>query len=304
MRFKIFLLIFCCTFFYESRACDICGCSNGNAFFGILPQSHRGFLGLRYRYSNFDSHLNSQLLKTKESFHTTELWGRFYPLKKVQILAFVPYNFNAQTQILPNITNTIQGLGDITILGHYNVLNTFWDSTAHQVNHNLMLGLGVKAPTGKFKYDQNSVEEVANPNFQLGTGSTDFLVNAIYTVRYDQWGLNTDITYKINTENSNQYRYGNKLTTALTAFYAKGFGQGNTLMPNAGVYWEYAQNDHDKGIINKDTGGYWASANIGCEAFFKKFSFGVTHQMPFAQELSRGELKANARTTAHITFMF
>ncbi|MDP1051393.1 hypothetical protein, partial [Klebsiella quasipneumoniae] len=85
------------------------------------------------------------------------------------------------------------------------------------------------APTGRFKYDLNSSEEVANPNFQLGTGSTDFLLNAIYTVRYNQWGLNTDLTYKINTKNSNQYQYGNKLTTALTAFYTKDVGKGNTL---------------------------------------------------------------------------
>ncbi len=287
-----------------SFACDICGCSNGNSFFGILHQSHRSFLGVRYRYANYDSHLNSLLLKTQESFHTTELWGRFYPLKKVQILAFLPYSFNSQTIKNTGQTTSIQGLGDATILAHYNILNTFWDSTTHVVNHNIMLGIGTKLPLGHYRYDQNSTEEVANPNFQLGTGSVDILLNAIYTIRYDSWGLNTDLTYKINSQNSNNYKFGNKISSSVSLFYTKTLSNSVTVMPNAGVYFENAVMDKDHGVSNSNTGGYLATANVGLETFFKKFSIGITHQSPFAQELSKNELRANARTNVHLTFLF
>lgn len=77
----------------QLQACDLCGCANGGSFFGILPQSHRQFVGLRYRYSSYESHLNSVNLRTKEVFQSTELWGRFYPLKRMQVIAFLPFNF-------------------------------------------------------------------------------------------------------------------------------------------------------------------------------------------------------------------
>ncbi|MFC0181773.1 hypothetical protein [Pseudarcicella hirudinis] len=299
-KFILFMLLLCNL---DTFACDLCGCANGGSFFGILPQSHRGFMGIRYRYSSFDSHLNSQLLQTREVFQSTELWGRFYPFKKTQVLAFLPYNFNAQTLVKANQTTKIQGLGDASLIMHYNVFNTFWDSTAHKIDQNLLIGGGIKLPTGRYLYDPASTAEVDNPNFQLGTGSTDFILNAIYTIRYRNWGLNTDLTYKINTENSNNYRFGNRVTTSASAFYTYKTG-GITLMPNSGMYFEHSDSDQSAGVVNNRTGGYVGMATLGMESFFDKFSIGINHQQPVFQELSKGELQANARTTIHLTYLF
>ncbi len=284
-------------------ACDICGCSNGGAYFGIMPQVGRPFAGVRYRLSSYESHLNSQYLRTKETFRATEVWARFYPVRRVQILAFAPYYFNQQQEVNSGTVRNLHGLGDITALANYNVFNTFWDSVrVHRVNHSLLLGAGAKLPTGRFRYDQTDLSEVNNPNFQLGTGSVDALVSALYSMRVGSWGWNTDLTYKLNTTNAQQYRFGNRLTANSLFFYTKELA-AITLMPNAGVYAEVAAQDHRNGVRNNQTGGYVTMANLGLELYTKRFSIGATYQHPLAQQLAGGELKARSRATVHITLM-
>ncbi|MGF7215298.1 hypothetical protein GGR92_001438 [Spirosoma lacussanchae] len=285
-------------------ACDLCGCSNSGSFFGILPQGHRGFAGVRYRYGSYNSHLTSLNLSSRETFRTTELWGRFYPLKRVQVLAFVPYQFNEQTLLKTGQTIPLRGLGDVSALVQYNLLNTFMDNDKNYlVNHNLLVGGGVKLPTGRYQYDENSLTEVANANFQLGTGSTDWMASAIYTARYKNWGANADVTYRLTGTNSMGYEFGNRLTTSLSLFYLAG-GDNRSIMPNVGLFVEQAGHDTSKGIVNKQTGGYATHLSLGTEVYLKKVSIGVSYRHPVAQNLSEGELRANDQLSTHVTFLF
>lgn len=282
-------------------ACDICGCGAGSSFVGLLPQAGRGFVGVRYRTRAYDSHLNSLLLKTRETYQTAELWARIYPAKRVQVLAFLPLNVNRQQTA--NGTFTRRGLGDATVLAHYNLLNTALDTVRRNVDHNLLLGGGVKLPTGPYRYDLADASEVANPNFQLGTGSTDALFNAIYTLRYRQWGWTTDLTYRLTTRNPNGYRFGHRQTAATTAFFLKK-GEKATLMPNAGLLLENAARDVDRGKPNGNTGGYTAFASAGVETYFGRFTAGVNGQLPVAQRLAAGQIRADGRAMAHVTLLF
>ena len=285
-------------------ACDLCGCSNGGSFFGILPQGHRGFLGIRYRYNTFNSHLGSLNLSSREQFRTAELWGRFYPARRVQVMAFVPYQFSQQTLLKTGQITPLQGLSDATVLAHYNLINTFMDdSIVHTINHNLLVGGGVKLPTGRFRYDENSLLDVANPNFQLGTGSTDWIGNLIYTARYKNWGMNADMSYRMTTTNPNGYRFGNRLNSSASLFYLTSLGS-RSIMPNAGVFVEQAGHDIRDGVMNKQTGGYAAYLNLGTEVYLDKLSLGVSYRRPVSQYLSEGELQANAQLTTHVTFLF
>lgn len=298
------LLIFSFLFLQTTAwACDICGCANGGAYFGIMPQIGRPFVGLRYRMSAYDSHLNSKLLRTKENFVATELWARLYPVKRVQVMAFVPYYVNQQQEVLSGVTRKIHGIGDITVMANYNVFNTFWDTTrVHRVNHTLLVGGGIKVPTGRFRYDQTEISEVNNPNFQLGTGSVDVLLSALYSMRLGSWGWNTDFTYKGNSTNAQDYRFGNRITANSLIFYTKELSH-ITLMPNAGMYAEVAAQDFRDGVRNHQTGGYVTMANTGLEVYLKRFSIGATYQLPVIQNLADHELKARSRGTLHVTLM-
>lgn len=302
MKKSFYALILTLTTIASSHACDICGCGNGGSFFGILPQSHLRFAGIRYRVKNYESHLNSTFFRARENFQTTELWARFYPIKRTQVMVFVPYNWNTQTLYRTETPQQISGLGDVSALVHYNVFNTFWDSTLHKIDQTLMIGGGVKAPTGKFRYVEDGTE-VANANFQLGTGSLDFMLNAIYNVRYNKWGANLDATYKINTQNPNQYRFANRLSGSILVFRTLALSS-LTLMPNAGVYVEHFGYDTKNGAKNTFTGGTLSTANAGLELYFKKISAGITYQTPLYQQLSDGDLKLKNAFSTHLTFMF
>ncbi len=286
----------------SASACDLCGCANGSSFVGLLPRSGSQFVGLRYRLRNFDSHLNSQLLKTQEDYQTLEVWGRFYPIKNLQVMVFIPYNDNQQTLLYSGTKERKSGLGDATILAHYNVLNTFLDSTnTSGIYHNLMIGGGLKLPTGKFEYGYGG--EAVNPNFQLGTGSADFLLSAIHTVRYKKLGLNTEVGGRISTKSNEHYKFGNRLSASLTAFYAKSFGH-LSIMPNIGSTIDYGFKDHKEGVLNSQTGGYTLLGSLGVQAYYKAFSVGFTFYEPLAQNLGGGELKTRPQSFIFLTLGF
>ncbi|MEY4540336.1 MAG: hypothetical protein RLZZ306_2093 [Bacteroidota bacterium] len=305
IKHNLIIILFGCLLLSNQKtsACDLCGCGNGGSFWGIMPQSHRAFIGLRYGQKSYDSHFNSPNTQTHEDFWKTELWARVFPFKKVQVLAFIPYNFNRQTIIKTGKILDLRGIGDVSTFVHYNLLNTITDTIPHKFYHNLLIGGGVKLPTGKYDYDLYSDVEVANPNFQLGTGSTDFMVNIVYTLKYKAWGLNYDFSYKINTQNSNEYRFGNRINTNLSALYFVGIGSNITLIPNIGLAYESSELDEKFGIRNSTTGGDVLMGSLGIEGYFKKISMGVNYQKPISQHLSNGELRANNHLNLHFTLM-
>lgn len=285
---------------FDAHACNTCGCGVANYHYGILPQFQQNFFGIRYRYRSFDSRLDGSHTApySYETFQSTELWGRFYPSERLQIFAFVPYNFNERQE--GEITTSLRGLGDIVVSANYNVLNTY-DSIDSDWKHNLLVGGGIKLPTGKFNAIQNGL--TINQNFQLGTGSVDLLLNLIYTIRYKSAGLNAEFTYNHNTTNRDQYKFGNTTRNGLTAFFIPKTG-AVTLMPNLGVSVETFKDNAQFDQVFPDTGGWAMLYNAGVEAYFKRFALGVSYSRLGEQALFDGQVTANDRVLAHVTFMF
>ncbi|MEO0333200.1 MAG: hypothetical protein AAF223_16195, partial [Bacteroidota bacterium] len=65
--FALFILII--TTVSSSHACDVCGCSLGSNYFGILPQFDKHFVGVRWHHSSFFAQMNhnSELLEREYS---------------------------------------------------------------------------------------------------------------------------------------------------------------------------------------------------------------------------------------------
>jgi hypothetical protein len=306
MKKKLLFLFFIVLASVSSNyACAICGCGAGNYYFGILPQYQKNFIGLRYLGYSFTSHIGAgynPYEATRETFQTTELWMRFYPVKRLQVVALIDYNFNTQRD--RGVITELHGLGDIPVLINYNIINTAEQplSDARVLNHNLFIGGGVKLPTGKYKF-QEDPNQVSNPNFQLGTGSVDFIVSSMYTLRFERFGLSVDGNYKINTTNANGYQFGNRLSGTASLFYIqqiKKFG----LMPNIGVYLENAERNRQHGVTITETGGDAYFFSVGLETYYKKISVGFNLQSPIVQHLANGHSKAHEKVMAHITFLF
>jgi hypothetical protein len=216
----LFTFFAICIFSFSSFACPICGCGGGNLYMGLLPDFKYQFLGLRYHYAQYHTQLiNDPSQFSTNTYNTIELWGGLRLGKKIQLLGFIPYYMNKQVD--DDGTLYTNGLGDITVMGQYQV----FQSTTHLRNRKtviqqLWLGGGVKLPTGPFNADvSDSNTTVADINAQIGTGSVDFLVNAMYTVSIRNFGINVSANYKMNTVNGDGYKYGNKYTGNFIAFY-------------------------------------------------------------------------------------
>lgn len=302
MKIKYLLLYALLILSPATFACDACGCSNSGSYFGLMPQSNKSLIGVRYQRLNFVTHPDSHVLRTEETFNVTEVYGRFFPVKRVQVMAFIPYRF-AQ-QVTTSETKKQNGVGDATVLVNYNLLNTLMDKeSASDFNHTLMLGGGVKVPTGRFKYDENNLAEVANANFQSGSGTTDFILNAFYTVNKGQWGLAMNVSRKFNTTNQEHYRFGNQLYGTVDLY--RSFKIGNlSLTPNLGVYGEKSELGTKEGKKVLETGGTLLSGTAGITLFANRWTLGVSAQKPLAQNLSTGFVQARSRGMIQIGWLF
>ncbi|MBL0740677.1 hypothetical protein JI741_05580 [Chryseolinea sp. Jin1] len=287
-----------------ARACDVCGCSLGGNYFGILPLYNKNFVGLRWSQAKFHSYIApTQYLSAQQSNDTyakVELWGRYYLTKRIQLFAFVPYAYN-------NMNGTDQavsasGLGDISIMANYVVVNT--GESKSDFKHTLIAGGGVKLPTGKFDLEDKG--KIINRNFQLGTGSVDFNVNAVYTLRYKKTGINVETGYKINTRNSHEYLFGNQYRASAQLFYWQTAG-AFSFLPHAGMNYEQAAMHKDGDIIQVNTGGSAWLGSGGVDIYINRFTLGVNYQKPVSQHYNSdatADITSKARWTTSLTFNF
>jgi hypothetical protein len=284
----------------NTEACNTCGCGVSNYHYGIVPQFQKNFIGLRYRYRSYTSRLDEShtTAYSYETFQSAELWGRFYPFKRVQAFVFIPYNMNWREEGT-QVTH-LEGLGDMVLSASYNLLNSY-DSTASNFTQSLLVGAGVKFPTGAYRAIENGL--TVNQNFQLGTGSTDLLFNLIHTLRYKKTGINTEFTYNFNTTNQDEYRFGNTTKTGITGFYVLNVG-ALTMMPNAGASLETYEDNKQFGAAFEDTGGWAMLYTAGLEAYYRNIAMGFSYTHPGEQQLFSGKVSSNDRLAAHITFMF
>ncbi|MFN7115990.1 MAG: hypothetical protein ACK4TA_04280 [Saprospiraceae bacterium] len=303
MRKKFIVAVMALLTIGSAHACEVCGCSLGGNYFGILPQFHGHFVGLRYQYRSFRSeHLplfnESETLISHEYFHTTELWGRWNPSTKVQLFAFVPVNFMRKQEAA--IASQENGLGDVRLMANVVLLNT-GDDIRNVWKYALQLGGGVKIPTGRSNIQLADGE--VNPNFQLGTGSFDFPLNAIYTMRYKRAGLSTEVNYRLNTANQDGYRFGNQFNTATRLFYWQQAGLVNFL-PSVGALWEHAAQDSENGIRQDLSGGKSLWFTAGLDVYFNRFFVGASYQQATYQHLFDGQLTSHARVAMNFNFLF
>lgn len=307
MKLKLIITIGLLTATLGTKACDICGCGVGSYYIGILPEYNKRFIGLRYQHKTLQTHLGplGQVtpLTTDETYQTAELWGGWNVGKRFRVLAFVPYNFIQKSSQDANVSKN--GLGDVALMGYYNIFTNSNTVNSKLLVHSLWLGAGIKAPTGTYEAAEKLAVQDNPNNFQLGTASTDFTLNAAYDVRLNDLGMNVNVNYKINTENKYGYRYGNKLTTNALLYYKFRLFHEFTIAPNAGLLYETAVKDvEDNKYEVAVSGGYSTSVVTGFEFAMSKLSIGANYQSVVAQELANKRAKAGNRLMLHLSVPF
>jgi len=307
---KIILIVLILFSINISKACDICGCGVGGYYIGLLPDFSKRFAGIRYQYSRITTQLdpfgNRTALTRDEQYNSMELWGAWNIGNKWRVLAIVPYNFNQKYTSGSDVLQKKNGLGDIVVNGYYKL---FEESNTTSNNkllvQSLWLGAGVKLPTGEYDLIEQQNANGTSPNiFQLGTGSVDFMANVMYDIRIQDFGVNANATYKINTENKDEYHYGNKIMANASAYYKIALGSDMRIAPNLGFAFERQEKDRTMGYRIEETGGKILNGAIGAEINLKRISFGATFQTPLAQNLGAGRIDAGNKILTHISFSF
>ena len=284
------------------NACDICGCGSGSNYIGILPEFKQRAIGLRYRYNLIQTHLGSEgisYLTTKEQYQIAELWGSLQVGKKLRLMAVVPYTFNTRTNSINQLSQ--QGFGDISMMAHFQLLQKKTQDEKNKIwAQSLWVGGGIKIPTGVYKPSNKNQANF----FQTGSGSTDFLMQAMYDLRKQDDGININLLYKINTTNKEMYLYGNRLSVATQYYHKWKLNKMSNLSPNAGLLYETSGADYNKGSAVFASGGNVLMTTLGLEYGAKNWIAGANFQLPITQQLANDFAKSGNRLMLHVGYAF
>lgn len=287
------------TFLYYDF-CDTCGCSGNGGRMGFGTGLNNNFIGLRYiaqRYRSRDGiFANSPWID--ENFNTVQLWTQLPIGKRFMVNVVMPYQFHSR-EFSDDTEQNINGLGDATILGFYQILKQTPDSIISiKPQHTLQLGGGLKIPTGRF--DEENLEGSVNPSFQLGTGSWDYLLAANYGVTHRNWGLSLMANYTLKSKNDKEYRFGNQFNYALNTYKTYYFGNDFSLTPQVGLGGELFEKNEEYGLVVHDTGGNAFFGKAGVEINYRTLALGASTMLPIAQDLNGGKVEVKNRFSVYL----
>ncbi len=280
--------------------CDTCGCGSSGGSMGYGTGLNNNFLGLRYigqQYRSRDG-IFADSPWIDERFNTVQLWGNFPIAERILLNVMVPYQFHQRT--LPDGTDQdIRGLGDMSILGLYNLIKGTPDSIVSiKPEHYLQVGAGIKMPTGKFDRENNLGS--VNPSFQLGNGSWDYVLAMNYGFTHRNWGVSTLLNYTIKTENPKEYKFGNQINYGINVFKTYYVSNSLSLTPIAGLAGEsYGTNrEFDTDVAN--TKGDVFLGKVSMEATYNQFSLGILGMLPLDQNLNNGKVELKNRVSIYL----
>lgn len=326
---KIYLLLGGVFFFsMVSWSCDLC-----SIYMNLEPNDLKSSMGFNYRYRSFEhSSVNTSILNNgvkhsigntilsetveqQELFKSYDLWANYFIGTQWQIwgsFSFVDNSYIENDSTLQNIA----GPGDLTLLAKYLVFNTKSTDSSNTVMR-FIVGGGVKLPTGTFnktstitprnEFKGNVVYgtpyEELDPHMQGGTGSFDFILMNEFLIRRKGLGFSTANSYRINTENSNQFRFANRFNSNNFLFYLIKI-KSSAIAPSIGLTYEYSKRDQLRGEDYLHSGGNALFMTIGSKFYLKKFAIGATFLDPIRQQLRDDQLPNKNRVTTDLTYYF
>jgi hypothetical protein len=299
---KSLLLLLLATSSGVSLACEICGCANNNFQIGLLPNFKKYFVGLRYSSAHYNSHLASDPTQFSTDYYKSfELWGG-YQFKKIQVMAFLPYL--RSTKISDDGQVDFNGLGDAILMANYKTWSkmSMNESMTRTTKNELWLGGGIKLPTGASRVDVTQSDvNMGDYNSLPGTGSVDYLLNVTHNLLWNDRGIVTNATYRVNTANAQNYRFGNRIYVS-SSFFQTFTIKNVKIRPMIGInYLQNSMNTYDGGKIS-GSDGHSFSGIAGVNLIFRKFGIITNTYVPITQKMNDGQTKLQSKTTLGLTF--
>lgn len=302
---KIIFTIVLLNFVGSSQACDMCGFSAQSNFMGSMPQVQKNFIGLKFNHSSFITSHQSIIpdlprVSLRNSFNSLDFTSRWAVNSKWQLFAYLPYIANVINE--KRISIPSKGIGDLSLMASYIFFNT---STTRNYKQLLLMSAGLKIPTGNFNLKDKN--DLLHPNVQPGSGSYDFPISFLYSIRRNSLSAFIESGIKINSCNSIGYKFGNRVSSQLKFLYW-GKYKNTVIMPSISLGYSMAQKDQKKisNQIKKEsyTGGSTLYLLAGMDIYYKDFSFSFNLQHALYEYLSNGNTKSNPRFVVGINYLF
>jgi len=194
------------------------------------------------------------------------------------------------------------GIGDLTLFTFYK----FYQRDAFQYSEQAAVFGALKLPTGRVD-DRDSQGKRLAPKLQPGTGSTDFILGPIFTHRTSlRFAWHANLFYRINTEGTQDFRFGNKLTHNLAAEYRFVIRPETSLILE--INGEYAAKAEKDGHRKSGTGGYLLFLTPGIQGTVpyteRVLSWEVAAQIPVVENLRGNQLSPGIRFVFGLRSLF
>ncbi len=282
---------------YSYSQCACCagagtGAANGDYNNGILTLNKNQFVIETYTdFRNINQNLPPVTEVTDEEAPLTSmliqsLGVRYGVTKSITVSALLPYVF------LHTDTGNDNGIGDLILLGTFNVYN--------KNNFSLALQAGIELPTGIQKdaaFDNTTVV--------VGSGSYDPMAGIIAAKRLGKFTLQGNALYKHTFNGFQGNYYGSIAIQNLSLSYrikgqnafcallnddetdkpkqtASNFGWGIF----GGYYGEWVDMIKEDGETDHDSGYYMGFATFGNNISYKSWSFPLTVSLPVIQNMN------------------
>ncbi len=306
----------------NSFACDGC-----NVYINFSPIDYKNRISLigrsRLMYGEYNmfgkqiltkhaSHGNNPLFwnkKVQENYNTFEIRGAFYMREVWKTTIVIPF-VNNQQFVGDNQRFVVNGLSDPILLESFQVFNSLKADDSLKFKHRLQIGGGVKVPLGRI--DKQYENGLPNLDLQPGSGSLDFISSITYLFKIKNFGVNSNINFKFNGFNKDNYKYGNTLNSTINLFWQTSI-KDVTFMPLVGGYFEKMNLDKSKLEQNgnrvildyKDTGGTLLFGTVGLKMFYKSVSMSLNYQQNvFTQLNGYTQLLTKNRINVGLTYSF
>lgn len=224
-------------------------------------------------------------------------------VNRVSILFILPYtNRTRETNVTDSETNdtevisfTGQGVGDIILLGKYEIITA---SILSPIG--LAIGGGAKLPTGSFEIENNGTR--LSIDLQPGTGASDLLLWGHFSYGMPSIGFSTNANflYRYAGVNLDSYRYGDEFLTSINGTYTI----AEFLAVNLQFKGRFAAKDYWNGRFLPSTGGTYIDLTPSLIYYEGSFSLRVFVQVPVYRNVKGIQLAVNEMLGAEIGYIF
>ena len=267
-------------------------------------------LGVTYDYNKIeDFYLDGNKLDDdyiKRATKTLVVQADYVISESVALSAVIPYIWTTEetNQLSQSLLLETNGIGDVALVGQYKI--------PISKEHPLIVGGGVKFPTGETKIVNESDGFILPANLQPGTGSFDgiFLIN--YQTQFPKrrsLQLTSSLFYRINTATGNltfheRYKFGNEIQ--LFTGISEDFVIGSFITtPSILFRLRNTRKDQIEDFSNDNTGGTWIyfvpgwSFNITSNVIL-----GASAELPIYRNLNGFQITTSSRLVASLYINF